>query len=562
LFNIAKSGLLVLCIYATGLILYAGLFEFIPIVPAWVQVGKMAVASIYFLVLLIPLFMAQSRWLALRVLGYAVLIASFLYVFFLTSYYAYFGFVPEIYALGAANAPDMMGVLGHYFRQIFGASEVLLLIAAALFFFLLPRQKLHLRASVLLVLPVALFAVNFMTYGTPQDTKRWGNGTVIKRFGLPTFYYLSARDWLSYSSGYIAAETAFPGKLTQVAYGTPPEAGPSPFALRRPVDRVVMVQIESFDREAIDAELNGVTVMPFTSALKADTCLEYTNYYTVKSVGGSADSEYSVATGRLPSSKLQAIRSTDFSTIETIYDVLAANGITSSFAHNNTIGFYGRNYAYAQLENVDAQFVEPNTENNERQFALETLSDAMTGSERSFYYFFNVQSHGPFRGYSAETGDTFGLETGSQIKEDYMATMHEVDQTIAEMFALQQAEFDAGNSLFILTADHPSYLHTGDDPLQEAHIPMLLCHADFSGQKIDKLASTVDVFPTVLDAFGVAIPETTISSSLLAEGPSVVLFPSGQVLYRDSTDAVVSRECDAGCAPFFDYTNQSISVSN
>lgn len=559
--TIAKSGLLVLCLYALGLVLYSRLFELIPIVPAWVQVAKMGVASTYFLVLLIPVFLAQSRWLALRLLGYAVLIAVFAYVFFLTSYYAYFGFVPEIYALGAANAPDMAGVLGHYFRQVFGLREVLLLILAAIFFTLLPRQKLHRATLVLLLLPALLFGASTAKYDNPAETKRLGNGTVIKRFGLPAFFYLSARDWFSFSSGFLAAETAYPGKLTQVAYEGDAATAPSPFALKAPVDRVFLIQIESFDREAIEATLNGQAVMPFTAQLKSETCLEYNNYYTVKSVGGSADSEYSVATGRLPSSKLQSIRSTDFSTMDTIYDVLAENGITSYFAHNNTIGFYGRNYAYAQLENVNATFLEPGEQNNERQFALDTLKEAVANSKRSFYYFFNVQSHGPFRGYKAQTGAKFGLETGSEITSDYMATMHEVDQTIAELFAVQQDAFDAGDSLFILTSDHPSYLHTGGDQLKGGHIPMLICHAGFEAQSVDKLASTVDVFPTILDAFGLPQTETAISDSLFAAGPNVVVFPSGKLLYRDGDDAIVSRDCDAGCAPFFDYTNQAISLS-
>ncbi len=559
--TIAKSGLLVLCIYALGFVLYSRLFAFIPIVPAWVQVAKMGVASVYFLLLLIPVFFAQSRWLALRVLGYAVLIATFAYVFFLTSYYAYFGFVPEIYALGAANAPDMAGVLGHYFRQVFGLREVVILVLAALFFTLLPHQKLHRATLALLLLPVLLFGASAAIYETPAETKRLGNGSVIKRFGLPTFVYLSARDWFSFSSGFLAAETAYPGKLTQIAYGDIPTAATSVAALQRPVDRVFLIQIESFDREAIDTTLNDKAVMPFTSQLKSSACLEYSNYYTVKSVGGSADSEYSVATGRLPSSKLQSIRSTDFSTMKTIYDVLEENGISSYFAHNNTIGFYGRNYAYAQLENVNATFLEPGAENNERQFALDTMNAAVAGSERSFYYFFNVQSHGPFRGYKAETAEIFGLETGSDIVSDYMATMHEVDQTIAELFAQQQEAFEAGDSLFIVTSDHPSYLHTGGDQLKGGHIPMLVCHADFEARAVDKLASTVDVFPTILEAFGLPQSDTAISDSLFAEGPNVVVFPSGKMLYREGGDAIVSRDCDAGCAPFFDYTNQAISLS-
>ena len=328
------------------------------------------------------------------------------------------------------------------------------------------------------------------------------------------------------------------------------------------IKRVVLVQIESLDREAIDAELNGISVMPFVSNLKASSCREYTNFHTIKSLGGSSDAEFSVATGRLPSSKHQSIRYADFTQIDTIYNVLAEHGIASHFAHNNNIGFYGRNYAYSQLSNLNYTFLGPNETVDEQQFALNSLANALNTSDKLFYYFFNFQSHGPYKGYSSETKEKFIILSNPDIKSNYMMSIHEVDETISKMFALQQSGFEAGENLFILTADHPSYLHTNSEKLSQTNIPMLLCHNSFSGQQVDKVASTVDLFPTILDVFKIPSEDLAIGESLLNDMPSVVLFPTGIILYRQEDGTLETIHCGDLCRGYFYYTDQFIHVSN
>ncbi|MDA8585470.1 LTA synthase family protein [Rhodobacteraceae bacterium] len=492
--------------------------------------------------------------------GYTILVAYFIYVFFLIGYFSYFGFVPEVYALGLASAGDLTGVLDHYFQQVFGFEEVALLVSFLVLLILLPKQKLQKKASFLLVLPLALLGVNVGQFGDPVSNQNFGNGTIIRRFGLPTFYYLSALEWRNLSSDYVAKETPFPGKLAQIIYPDANTSDQKEVDVSTEIKRVVLVQVESFDREVVDAELNGVAAMPFVSNLKSSSCREYGNFYTTKSLGGSSDAEFSVATGRLPSSKRQSIRHTDFSEIETLYDILSGKGVDSYFAHNNFIGFYGRNLAYSQFEKLDYKFLQPDETTSERQFALDTFNNALNTSDRLFYYFFNFQSHGPYKRYSDQTKEKFSLLNETNIDSDYIATMHDVDQTIAEMFSLQQTSFDAGESLFILTADHPSYLSTDDTELSRARIPMLVCHNSFSGQQVDTVASTVDLFPTILDAFNISGEDMVIGNSLLKNMPNVVLFPTGTVLYQQEDGALQTKVCGDICQGYFDYTDQSIRV--
>lgn len=559
--TIIRAGLVITCLYISGLVLYSSLFIFSANQAAWAQVLKIFVASVYSFFLILPAMIAQKRNIVLRIIGYAILIICFGYIFFLVGYFRYFGFVPEITALGTGNVADVAGVLDHYWAQIFGIREIVLIAVAALILFLLSKHTLPAKSLLVLFLPCLLFSVNWIQYGAPLQSKSFGNETVIRRFGLPVFFYLSLKEDLQRTSEYLTEETAFPGNLRDdVLLIASADASTTKIDLA-PVDKVVLVQIESLDNEAIDSTLNGNAVMPFVSALRNDSCLEFTNFHTVKSVGGSSDSEFSVATGLLPSSKRQSLRNANFGDIQTLYELLAAAGIDSYFAHNNNIGFYGRNHAYAQMPHLDTTFLSPEQDITEQAFAVQGLESALSASDRLFYYFFNFQSHGPYRGYSQSAGERFTVSLNASIKDHYLATMYDVDQMIADLFTLQAEDFQQGNSLFIVTSDHPSYLHSDSTLLSRSRIPTLICHSAFSGTQVANLGSTIDFFPTLLDAFDVPGADRSYAASLFSVGPRIVLFPSGKVLQQQEDGELSLKACTTACQPYFDYTDQYIRVS-
>jgi hypothetical protein len=299
--------------------------------------------------------------------------------------------------------------------------------------------------------------------------------------------------------------------------------------------------------------------MPFVANLHRTLCQSYTDHYTIKSVGGSSDSEFAVMTGRFPSRRLQSMRHADFAGVETLYERLNNSGITSFFAHNNNIGYYGRHLAYGQLDMVQSDFIRPGVAEGEIEFATRTLSNALSSSERTFYYFFNFQSHGPFQGYSAETRAAFGIEQNADTFTNYLATMNEVDQTIEAMFELQREPFEAGRSLFIVTADHPSYLNTEPNEISRARIPLLVCHADLEPGLNEMVSSSIDLYPTILDAFGLP-SDPSIGENLLSGGAGVTLLPSEIILFREEDGSLGQQRCDGNCDAFFDYTDQMIRL--
>jgi len=137
--------------------------------------------------------------------------------------------------------------------------------------------------------------------------------------------------------------------------------------------------------------------------------------------------------------------------------------------------------------------------------------------------------------------------------------MHEVDQTIEAMFNLQRDVFETGSSLFIVTADHPSYLHTEPNEISRTNIPLLVCHADIEPGLNEKISSPVDLHPTILDIFGLP-SNSSIGESLLVGGAGVALLPKGLILSRQEDGSIGQQTSDGRCSTFFDYTDQMIRL--
>ena len=554
-----RAVFLLICLYASSVVFYSSLFIFSENQSAGEQLAKIFIAGLHGLVLIVPVYLAQSGRTVLAILGYLVLLGYFLYLVFLTSYFSYFGFIPELYAFGAANLADMSEVVGHYFKQVFGLREIALIALAVAFFWALPRNRLPPAAALALVLPAALFAFSLYSFGTPAASGVLGNASVVKRFGLPVFAYVSLEEWFDFETGYLAPETPYPGPAARIVF--PDSAASGRIAdLPGGIKKVLLVQIESFDREVIGAERNGVPVMPFVNRLRSQ-CLDYRNFFTTKSVGGSSDSEFAVATGLVPSAKLPSIRHADFGRLVTLYDLLRAQGIDSYFAHNNHIGFYGRHLAYPRIEGLDYRFLGPGARLKEREFAVQSLQRALDTSERFFYYFFNFQSHGPYSGFSEATAETLGIEDRSDIRLNYLGSMHEVDRMIETLFGMQEAGFAAGENVFVLTADHPSYLHAEANLIGRMNIPLLVCHAGIEGRAVHKIGSTPDLFPTLLGAFGIRDGDISTAQDLLEDRDNIALLPNGIVFRRAADGSVFSMNCGGVCEKFFRYTDQYIRLS-
>ena len=550
------SLLIAFLLYLTGVVFYSAIFLVTANQEPVAQGLKIAVAGLHVLPLVLAVGLAQSRRVWLQIAGYGAILCWLLYAIGLVGFYRYFGFVPEVYTYGAGNLDDLGAVMDHYVAQVLGPQEIILAMLGAAIFYTVGRYRVTPWLMALPVVSLALIGASFAQYGGPAQSERFGNAAVLKHFGPIVFVARSAASRLVTGEGALSGPQTFPGPLSRLtgdASEPVMDIAPPP-GLRT----VTLLQIESFDPEAIDASLAGQPVMPFTRGLR-DDCLSFDNHFTVKAAGGSADAEFAVATGLVPSLTLPALTHYDYSQ-QTLYGALASAGIATTFAHDNDAGFYGRNLAYARMPEVETQFLDPARIVAESDFAAEALTRTLETPGRRLHYFFNFKSHGPYRGYSDETEARFSQEERRGLRFDYLATMSEVDRMIERLFTLQRDGYERGETLFLLTADHPSYVFSGGDAISKFRIPMLLCHRDIAGQRVGRVTSTIDLHATLRDLFDLPPGDSALGRSLLEGGSDVALLPAGILVQPGASGTPVTQECNDRCAPYIGYTEQFLSL--
>lgn len=131
---------------------------------------------------------------------------------------------------------------------------------------------------------------------------------------------------------------------------------------------------------------------------------------------------------------------------------------------------------------------------------------------------------------------------------------------VERLFEMQRPMFDEGKSLFILTADHPSYVFSDDSALGKLRIPLLACHESFDGRTIDDVFSTLDLHATLLDVFGLE-PDMPLGRTIFEKDANAALLPSGMLIRRSVDGEVMTQPCGTACQPFLDYTEQYLSIS-
>jgi len=119
------------------------------------------------------------------------------------------------------------------------------------------------------------------------------------------------------------------------------------------------------------------------------------------------------------------------------------------------------------------------------------------------------------------------------------------DYALGEFFKLAQASAYYDNTIFLVVADHDSRVY-GDEfvPVDYFHIPGLLLGKDLLPARYDRLASQIDLLPTILPLLGISADSPMIGQDLFApglEGPGRALMQYGMNNALMRGDDVVVR---------------------
>lgn len=112
------------------------------------------------------------------------------------------------------------------------------------------------------------------------------------------------------------------------------------------------------------------------------------------------------------------------------------------------------------------------------------------------------------------------IELFDEQKATRNNTVKYADYAIGEFFRLAKQERYYADTLFLVVADHDERTY-GDDliPVDKFHIPGLLIGPGVTPGTFDKVASQIDLMPTVLDRLGLELEHPMLGRNLLALAP-------------------------------------------
>ncbi|MFP4258086.1 MAG: LTA synthase family protein [Desulfovermiculus sp.] len=330
------------------------------------------------------------------------------------------------------------------------------------------------------------------------------------------------------------------------------------------IQNIIVIQVESLDRNIIDFEHQGVEITPFLNSLRQES-LFYNNFYA-QHVNGSFDAEFSFLTSVYPLNKTYGFKVYDLTRFTSLVQILKDMDYTTLAFHGNDKEFFHRHKAFPELgfdafySKEDFSFDDAlmrgryNTFGiNDYDFFLQSLDYLQDVDSPFFAFFITATSHTPFDFYPSEHARTRFQDINNPLVRDYFRSISFVDKSL-QMFFRKLKEMDFyEDTLFIIYSDHESgvegtvYDSTRNFDLQRRvkppeNIPLFLIHPDIEPDIITKEGTTTDLAPTILGLLGEdEKPEEFLGHSLLKkeENPVYFMHEIPQILHHGQLFALL-----------------------
>lgn len=310
---------------------------------------------------------------------------------------------------------------------------------------------------------------------------------------------------------------------------------------------LVIILAESLSAEFIGT-LGGLPLSPQFDALSQQGILFSNLYATGKRTNRGVES---VLTGALPLPLTSAIKlrlaQSDFFTLP---QLLKAHGYRTSFLYGGDANFDNMR-RFLTYNGVD-QFIEGPDIDNAQYRTHWGASDGDVFATANTFFRQQADNGQPFASIilTLSNHDPFDFPQGGfELYEQPPFTQNNVakyaDYALGEFFrqARKEAYFD--NTVFLIVADHGIEIRArGLIPAAKYHIPALILAPDTKPQRITKLASQIDLPPTVLGLLGITtrhpmpgrnmltLPENIPGRAIYHLGPTYAYQVEDQVLIQ------------------------------
>ena len=358
---------------------------------------------------------------------------------------------------------------------------------------------------------------------------------------------------------------------------------------------IVIIQVEALQSFVIDSSYNGQEITPFLNSLK-NNGYYFPNYYYTVGAGNTSDAEFEVNNSVYASSKNSVY--TDF------YDreyyglpyILKDNGYEeANVFHGYKKEFWNREEAY-KYQGFDKFYSSEDFSDDDivgmgvsdKTFLKET-ADKMKEMSQPFYSFIiTLSSHHPF--YIGEENSKIELEEEHKdtLFGNYLNSANYVDSALENFFKELKKNGLYENSIFIIYGDHfaiPNYNvenaefvadYIGHDYtyIDMFNVPCIIHVPGMeSGEKIETVASHVDVLPTLLHLLGIENDKSimmgndlfTVNSNIICEQMHVGTgsYISDDVFYYQSVSGIeiYNKAFDMKTSKEIQITNEMLKQS-
>ena len=148
--------------------------------------------------------------------------------------------------------------------------------------------------------------------------------------------------------------------------------------------------------------------------------------------------------------------------------------------------------------------------------------------------FFGSSSHPPYQ----LPGDEWRIFPGEDERSRYLNAVHYVDWALGEFMSLAEEAGYADETLWVITSDQASRLTDPRLSPDRFAVPTLIVGPGIPRDSVDsRLASQLDVMPTIIDAAGWTTPHASFGQSLLDERTPGALVKVGDLVLRADSSA-------------------------
>ena len=277
---------------------------------------------------------------------------------------------------------------------------------------------------------------------------------------------------------------------------------------------------------------------------------QFDNFYTPIFPVSTADGEYITDTSLIPKEGVWSFLRVARNYMPYSYaNVFEKQGYSSNAYHNHTATYYerdkyietmGYNSYLAVGTGLEDRMDTSNWPNSDYEMVKTTVNDYIN-NEKFMAYYMTVSGHMNY----TKIGNMMVYRNWDQVKDlpysnkakGYLAANIELDKAVGELLSRLEQAGKLEDTVIVISGDHYPYgLTLGeinelstferDDKFEKFRMPFLIWSGSMKGPiKVEKIGSSLDVLPTVLNLFGAEFDSRLLMGrDILSDSNPIVIF--------------------------------------